>query len=210
MAYMAVPFEKVLDLQVKTMKNQINCLEADGKNFLAQFKSQQSDFPSFNKEKFLILKGQKTIYSKSYQMGREAKKDILWVFTELDGFQFDPKLAVCNAKLRSLNLINITPKDLEKIKRLTKLAVKAGMNFETRFLDFNKEMNFNVLIVDDKNAMLIWQPKLGEDMSAFWTDSEVFVYVWRVFFEELWSKATEMSKKLQQFELKKERLATTS
>lgn len=128
-------------------------------------------------------------------MGLEAKKDILSIYTNFDAVKF-PKRATCHVKIRSV--ISISNKDIEKIKRLTANAIKNGLNVETRCVDMKKEMTYNVLIGDDKSALLIWEPTLGEDMVAFWTDSEVFVHVWREFFEALWSKGTDMNKKLQQ------------
>ncbi len=209
MGFIAVSIEKVLDLHIEAIRQQANSLEAEKKDVIAQLKSSTSEYPITNIEKFLILKGQRLIYAKCHQMGLEAKKDVLWLCSNYEGLKHDRNL-VCDVKVKSL--INISYKNIDLIKRLTESAIKAGINVETRCLDLKKEMTYNVLIEDDKSALLIWEPKIGEDRErvAFWTDSEVFVYVWRIFFESLWNNATDINERIKQLEKKISQRPTTT
>ncbi len=197
MAYNAVPIEKVIDLHIKATKEQINCLEANKNEIIAQFKSKSSEIPMAINEKFLILKRQEIISAKGLQVLLDAKKEVLWLVTNFKGLTSN-QIVKCNVKIRSL--FDFKSDEVEKVKLFMTSAIKSGINVEPRSLDLKENMTYRLLIGDNKSAMLVWESKTGEDMVAFWTDSEVFVRVLRVFFEGLWSNAVALEKRIQQVE----------
>jgi sugar-specific transcriptional regulator TrmB len=93
MGFIAVPFQDVLDLHIEKMEEQIFNLKAEKKGIIAKYKSTLSEFSSpVSSDKFSFIKGRDMIFGKSFQMNREAKKEILWMSTGLEEVKYDQRI----------------------------------------------------------------------------------------------------------------------
>lgn len=187
MTFIAVPFEIVFDLYIKMMQEQLFYLKSERKEILAQAKFPVTKESPILEDKFLILKGRNMVFSKSYQMDREAKKDMIWMSTGLYELKYDQQIEkVRGIKIRAIMKYGYD--DFKKVKSLLELTTKAGITSETRILDIGNDVTFTLQIADGKSALLILNPKAeDENLTAFWTNSKVFVHLWQLLFEKLWN-----------------------
>lgn len=199
MTYLAVPIEKVLDLNIKAVKEHLQRLETGKKDIITNFGLKATDYPIAVSEKFLILKRQDIISAKGVQVVLDAKKEVLWLITSYKGLSTE-QIIKCSKNLKIRSLANLKLNDVGMLKRFNSITLKLGNNFETRCINLDENVSYRLLIGDDKSAMLIWEPKIGEDMVAFWTNSEVFIRVLRIFFECLWSQSVDINTRIQQLE----------
>lgn len=188
MTFIAVPFELVFDLYLKMIEEQLFYLKSEKKEILAQAKLPIIDDSPILEDRFLILKGRNMIFSKSYQMDREAKKDMIWMSTGLYELKYDQQIEkIRGIKIRSI--MKYGKEDFKKIKSLLQLTTKAGITSETRIMDLGDDITFTLQIADGKNALLILNPTTeDENLTAFWTNSKVIVYLWQMLFEKLWKE----------------------
>lgn len=203
MKYIAVSIEKILDLHIKALREKATSIEADKNEILTFFSSVTSDIPFADNEKFLILKRQEIISAKGDQMVHDAVKDIFFMVTNSKGLSYGQSEAKIQKGVKIHYLTNLNYEEAEKAKHFVDLAVKKGNVAESRCINIGENTPYRLLIQDDNNTMLIWKSKIGEEMIAFWTDSEVFIQVLRVFYEKLWNEATDFNIALR--DLKKNR-----
>ena len=81
--YTAVPFEKLVELLIKTKKDDISFLEDNKNELLTQWRSINLQESAPSVERFAIIEGRKNIYSKILQLIKEWKRELLVVTTNL-------------------------------------------------------------------------------------------------------------------------------
>lgn len=199
MVFIAVPFDKVLDSYVETMKEKIFDLKAQKEEIITKCKFSTPEITPVE-EKFLVIKGRNKIFAKSFQMDHEAKKEILWMSTGLEEMKYDQKM-VLKRGVKYRVIFDVSRKDLPKIKHLVTIPSKAGiLNAETRYLDLGKTATFTVQIQDHEGALIILQPKMDETATGLWTNSKAIVYLLRILFEKSWRDAVDVNKRIYQLE----------
>jgi hypothetical protein len=97
-------------------------------------------------------------------------------------------------------LIGISNGNLERVKRFMTLSSRDGVVVSARCFEPKKETTYNVLVLDDRCAMLTWKERTEDDLVAFWTNAEVLIEVWREYFEKMWDEAADISRKLRRIE----------
>jgi len=73
--YTAVPFEKLIELLIKTKRDNINFLEDNKNTLLTQWRSINLQKPALSVEKFAATEGRRNIYSRILQMIEELKRE---------------------------------------------------------------------------------------------------------------------------------------
>ena len=198
--YSAISFEKVLDLYIATMREKALSLESEKEAIVAESRLEYSEQPTMDHERFQILRGRDIVFAKMLQMGLGAKNEILSLWTSTDELKYHEGLLPAGTRVRSLIPLPQEGIDIRKIKRFQAIVARDGVVGEARYFKLKKKMTYNVLVQDDSCAMLTWRESGGDDLVAFWTNGEVFVDVWREFFEKLWAGATNLNGRPRQAE----------
>lgn len=73
--YTAVPFEKLIELLIKTKRDNINFLEDNKSALLTQWRSINLQKSALSVEKFAAIEGRRNIYSRILQMMEELKRE---------------------------------------------------------------------------------------------------------------------------------------
>jgi len=219
--YTAVPFEKLIELLIKTKKNDISFLEDNKNELLTQWRSinlQESPPPV---ERFAVIEGRKNIYSKILQMVKEWKRELLVVTTNHGVIQADQagiiKAGIAKAELiqatereditsaRARVLTHVSNENIEIIRQSSKMVSENHLNVEVRDINSSLKLYPHFYIIDEAEAFFFItldgdSSLTSRQETGLWTNSEAFVCTLKAFFEELWHHATDVNERIFEIE----------
>ena len=199
-SFVAVPFEKVLDLQIKAKRDEAKKLEASKNELMSQIDTINPEINDVNIEKFMVIEGSKYINSKIVQMVQETEEELEVVTSGygviqayqsglLDlGFEHPLKKKV---KFRFLTTLSTISEHLDVTRELLKKAENSSLIFESRISDFGSGY-FPRFIIRDKTEMLIYlkmeelDPHAVLEDTGMWSNNQVLVHAFLAFFEKMW------------------------
>ena len=200
-SFIAVPFEKVLDLQIKVKRDEAKKLEASKNELISQIDSFNPEINDVDIEKFMVIEGNKYINSKIAQMIQDTREELEVVTSGygviqayrsglLDlGFEHPLKKKVTFRFLTTLSTIS---DHIEVTKELLKKAENNSLIFESRISDFGSG-HFPRFIIRDKTEMLIYlkmeelDPHSELEDTGMWSNNQVLVHAFLAFFEKIWN-----------------------
>jgi HTH-type transcriptional regulator, sugar sensing transcriptional regulator len=210
--FSAVPFEKVLDLFIKTKLEEAHEVQKHKDEILSIWKSMaiEENDPS---AKFTIIEGRTTIYSKIQQMIQETKTNFSAILTtssllranQHGLFDSTKKASEKDKEIRFLTelspqYVSAMKGFLQEIKK-NKLPVK-GRITESSFHSFPR-----IVLRDEEEVIFFISPNAGsdaeQDTSCLWTNSKTLVQAFAVIFENLWSNALEVETRIAELENEK-------
>jgi len=184
--FIAIPFERALDILIETKKMKISLLEKKKENLVDLWLSlpkQETEIE--RKEVFQILEGEEQISLKADEILGSPKKEIL-IFTsehDLPNFYHSGLLDKLEKKSReNVNvqlLTNYSPKSCFFIEK-TKLK-KAKYSLST-----TEELPTFILVDDQQLLLLIRKDNGKKRVAALWTNYDAFVKALKALFLELW------------------------
>ena len=222
--YTAVPFEKLVELLIKTKKDDISFLEDNKNELLTQWRSINLQESAPSAERFAIIEGRKNIYSKISQLIKEWKRELLVVTTNLGVIQAD-QAGIIKAGLAKAEIIQgaengdmtsasnrvltqISNENIDIIRQGSKMISENHLNVEVRDINSSLKLYPHFYIIDEAEAFffitLDGDPALtSRQETGLWTNSEAFVCTLKAFFEELWHDATDMNERICEIETEK-------
>jgi sugar-specific transcriptional regulator TrmB len=205
--FCAEPFEKVLDLFVKSKMEEALRIKVEKKNILQDWKLISFNEASNSFPRFMILEGRNSIYPRLKQMIKETQKELLLI-TNLTGlmraeqyglikaaFQYSLKTKITFKYLTEINLQNI-----KSIKQLLG-RTQVQKNFEGRSPNLGLQLTSRMLI-KDTDEVIIFINKTSEDNSSdsddicLWTNSNSIVKSFKFVFENLWRNSTDIQERM--------------
>jgi hypothetical protein len=210
--FTAVPFEKVIDLNIKTKQEEAAQIAAQKKELLNYWQSIKKEGPAPQLEKFTVIEGKQKIYQKLSQMISETRIQLSTV-TSIQSLVRASQLGLFDVSsahpLKSKSmlrfLVELSIQDISTMKKLLKLMAITMINFEGRTPELGLNF-FPQMTIRDKEEAIFFitptadTPALKQDDVCLWTNSKSLVDAFLAVFEELWRNSTDMRKKIAEIE----------
>ena len=214
----AEPFEKILDLFVKSKMQEACRIKEDKNTILEDWQSISLSENTDQSPRFMVLEGRNFIYPRLEQMIRETKKE-LFLITNTAGliraeqngllkvaFQYSKKTKIAFKYLAEINDQNA--KAMHQLLQKT----KAQNNFEGR-TPIGLHLTSRMLIKDDSEVAFFINRNNDEEIRdsdeiCLWTNSNSIVKSFKFVFENLWLNSIEIQRKI--FEIQKGIKSSTS
>jgi len=210
--FAAVPLAEVLDSQIKLKREEAQVMESTKKDILSQYDSFARDEEEVAPEKFIVIEGLNKIFVKIFQMIEEAETEIRVLISGRPLVQTinagTAEVVFRKLKKNPVRLKILSQVSIDSVKTISEGLSKASRqgirnHIELRHLtDSNFYCRF--FIKDRESAILFLTPRSAattrknQEDAALWTSSGAVVDALRMFFEELWLNATDVSEKLRE------------
>ena len=210
--FTTIPFERILDYTIKAKHQEAVLLEKAKDSLL-------NDWESINKTKikpelgkFIIIEGNRKIYSKIARMINETKNQILMISTvkglcryEQYGIFEGIHNHQAKSKIKFRFLTEISNKNIEALKIL-RPQLKKGVNLRGTNPDSAFAMLPRMVIRDEDEVLFFISPKTdvfsnGQGENCFCTNNTSFVKTLTGIFKELWRYSTDVDKKIFEIEM---------
>jgi sugar-specific transcriptional regulator TrmB len=205
--FKAIPFETILDLEIKSKHEEALQIETSKKDLLADWSKISRGEPESPIEKFVVLEGDRKIYSKMYQMVKQTKKQLSIIAT-VSGIMRSDRYGITNAiinhplndKILFRFLTDITNADLNAI-RFIKKKLRASADLRGR----NPELGtkpFPRMVIRDQEEILFFvtpnakQNSVKTENTCLSTNCKSLIQAFSGVFEDLWLNSTDMQKKI--------------
>ena len=201
--FSAIPFEKVLDLHLKTKMEEVRRIQKNKDQILNDWQSIVIGMADDSSEKFMVFEGKTRILSRLQKMIQESKTELIAIasvagLTQADDFGIFELAQNYTFKscIQFKCLVETKDKNAEVIKRLIKENSKGQVKFEARnpFLPLK---NFPTLVIRDSEEILLFikplseKSKVEENDVCLWTDCKTIIGAFTTIFEELWRNSVD-------------------
>jgi sugar-specific transcriptional regulator TrmB len=210
--FSAVPFEKVLDLFVKTKIEQAQQIQRNRDEILSDWQSIAIAENATSPGKFTVIKGRRYIYSKILQMIQETREHLSFVATvpslaRADQFGlFDAAFNhPLKSKIRFRFITEINEQNAKAVKALLKKSPKTGFHLEGKTPESGLKLCPRMVIKDKEETVFFIDPVQGgfaseQDDVCLWTNCDSLVRAFLAMFEDLWQNATDIEQKIVEVE----------
>ena len=210
--FSAVKFDKALDLLAKAKMEEAKSIRQKRGSLLSDWQSIVIREAEDKSAKFTVIEGRKYVYSKIQQMIQETKNQLSMI-TNVPSLvradQFGAIDTVFNhplkSKIKFRFLTEISELNVKAIKNLLKKTRTQSVCFEGRTPDLGQRLSNRILIKDDDESLFLIETEedvLGTqgEGTGFWTNSKTLVKAFVTLFDDLWSKSSEIEKKVIEIE----------
>ena len=209
--YSAVPFETILDTNIRAKHEEARQIETAKKNLLTDWSKISRGEPEYSTEKFAVIEGDTKIFAKISKMIRETKNQFSTVATVTGLMRADRYgifEAIYNHPLRSrVKFRIITDLSISDLRfaRFLKRRLKRSIDLRSRTPDLGLKLCPRMFIRDEEEAVFFIDPRKGEfvseqDYVCLWTNCKSLVHAFLALFEDLWRNATAVEKKIVEIE----------
>ncbi len=204
--FMAVPFEKVLDLSIRVKRDEAAQMETTKNEILSYWKTIRQPELGPSLEKFVVIEGESKIYPKIAQMTKETKNHLSLVATVpslLRADQFDLFDTVLTHPLKSeikfRFLTDSSAQNFSVLKNFLKKMPPATSRFAGGSQETGLPLSPRMVLRDEKEALFFITPRngaagVGKDEVCLWTDCKELVLAFAGTFEDMWNRASDTEK----------------
>jgi len=208
MRFTTVPFERVIDLFIKTKKEEASFLEDKKEDMIKFWKSIGVEQPTPFPEKFVVIQGRNNIYSRILQLVEETNNEFLAVTTNLGVIRADQAgiiEAIEKRNIQSRLLTYISKENLDVTKKILNKILKVKPKIKGRHTNLASNSFPRFIIKDEKEAIFFVAPMenssiVNREDTGLWTDSVAFVSALKMFFDNLWNDAIDAEKRIKEIE----------
>ena len=209
--FMAIPFEKLLDLFAKTKIEEAKIIKQNTGKLLSDWQLISRFEFQTNSSKFTIIKGKKFVYSKIQQMIEETRNQFSAIlnlsellraeqFGVLDIIQKHPNKDEINFRI----ITDIPKSYLQAVKKLLK-TLNAQIKLKGRNSDIGLSLFPRIIIRDNQEILYFISSQTKEredqnDFEAILTDCISLVKPFSSLFEELWKNSSDIQQKILEIE----------
>jgi sugar-specific transcriptional regulator TrmB/pimeloyl-ACP methyl ester carboxylesterase len=216
--FVAVPFEKTLDLIIKTRQEEALLVEKAKKDLLADWRVISKAKPEARIEKFVVIEGSKKIYAKILNMIKDTRNQlsgILPVSAIARAEQIGVFEAVAKHPLKNrikFQFITEVNSQNAKAMKLLKPKLKAELDLKARNLE-PEITSFPIFVIRDKEEAIIFVRPEVEAVTekqgdvCIYTNCESLVQTFHGIFQNLWQTSTDLTAKI--FEIETGKLPKT-
>jgi sugar-specific transcriptional regulator TrmB len=209
--YTVTPFENILETVVKFKREEITSIEKAKGELIHYLKKKNQIEPSL--EKFVIIKGNRKIYSRIYKIFKETKHQLSVAMT-FQSFVTADRLGVFDFTLKVPRrtqskyrfLTEVTKENLNFIKELSDRMPKPMFSFKAT----NPNLGFTLfprMIMRDKEEILFFtstsDAEKRKDEVVLWTNSKSLVQAFETVFEDLWRNSTDLQDRVSEIKIGK-------
>ena len=210
--FSALPFEKVLDLFVKSKIEEAKKIQLGKNEFLSDWQSIAVGETGDRSSKFTVLEGRNYIYPKLRQMIEETKNQLLIISTVpglIRADQFGLLETAFNHASKSKKqlrfLTELSEQNVNAFKSLLGRRHRSRFNFEWRVPELGLRLFTRMVIRDDEETVFFISPvadRVGEEDTdvCLWTNCKSLVDSFSAVFEDIWQNSTDLEKKLIEIE----------
>ena len=201
--FVAISFEKALDLIVKTKQEEALKVERAKKELLEDWKKVSKAKSQTKIERFLVIEGNKKIHSKILQMIKATRNRLSGILP-ISGMERAEQFGVFDAvyehplknKIKFQFITDMNKENLEAT-RLLLPKLKSTIDLRTTTPE-SKETDMPRLVIRDNEEVMLFT-KSKEDIAkrkqnnvCILTNSEALVQTFNGIFESLWRKSTDL------------------
>jgi sugar-specific transcriptional regulator TrmB len=203
----AEPFEKVLDLFVKSKMEEALRIKEEKKTILEDWQLITLDETIDSSPRFMVFEGKNFIYPRLQQMIKETKKEMLLITNPIELTRAEQygliKAAFQHSRKKQVNFKYLTEINEHNAKLMNQLIerTKTHGNFEGRTPNLGLHLTSRMIIKDDSEVVFFINKTNEEDSKdkddiCLWTNSSSIVKSFRFVFENLWHNAIDIEKKM--------------
>ena len=200
--FTVVPFENIIDSIVNAKQKEVDYIK-EAKEDLLDFMSKKRKAEVL--EKFLVIKGNKRIYSKISQIIKDTKHQ-LSVAATFQGMMRNYRFGVFNnafdhplrTQIQFRFLTEFPTQNLKALKALIARIPRTDFNFKVRNPDLGLSL-FPRMITRDSEELLFFTSRTGKDAKGdicLWTNCKSLVQTFTAVFEDLWRNSTDLQEKI--------------
>jgi sugar-specific transcriptional regulator TrmB len=202
-----VPFEKILDSNIKAKQEEAAKIESAKKELLAYWKNIEQTKIETSIEKFMVIEGNNKVNSKISEMIKETKNRVSIISTVTNLLKvnqfgiFDiasKQSSKSNIKLRFLT--EISAENLGLMKSFLKEITKAKLVFEGKNPELGLRLTPQIVVKDQDEVLFFIANKTnnstGQPDLCIWTNSKALVQSFSMIFEDLWINALDVKQKI--------------
>ena len=210
--FTAVPLETVLDSFIKAKREETAAMESTKQSVLNEWKHISKTESQLSLEKFVVIEGERKIYSKIAQMIRETKNQ-LSIIISVPGLERANQFGVLDAafshplknKVKLRFLTEFSNENVKTVKAFLKNIPKRGFDFKGRNPDLGLKLSPQMALRDKEELLFFIRPTIEtpattqEDV-CLWTNCKGLVQSFSAIFEDLWRNSTDIQTKIGEVE----------
>jgi sugar-specific transcriptional regulator TrmB/pimeloyl-ACP methyl ester carboxylesterase len=209
--FVAVPFEKALDLIIKTRQEEALRVERAKKDLLADWRVVSEAKSTARIEKFTVIEGNKKIYAKILHMIKETKNQLSGILP-ISALSRAEQIGVFEA-VRKHPLKNrikfqfVTDVNSQNANAMKLLKPKLGAELDLKAKNLESEItSFPLFVIRDKEEAVIFTRPVAETTTekqgdvCICTNCESLVQTFNGIFQNLWQTATDLTAKIYELE----------
>jgi sugar-specific transcriptional regulator TrmB len=210
--FAAVPFETVINLNIKAKHEEAAFIENAKQEILNYWKSLGQPDLGSSLEKFVVIEGNNKIYNKVSKMIAETKNVFsanLTVSSLLNAYRFDlfdaTPTPLKGSKTQFRFIIEFSENDLNAVKTVLSNNPPAEFDFKGRTPELGARLSPRIIIRDDEELLLFVTPKTdspinSQDETCLWTNCKALVQSFMNVFKDMWQSATNIGEKITEIE----------
>ena len=210
--FSVIPFEKLLDLFIRTKMEEAQRVKQEKNGILQDWKSIVVTEISSSPAQFTVIEGRHYVYSKIQQMIQETKKEFSFV-TTVPGLARADTLGLFDAafnhplrsKIRFRFITELSKQNTKAIKAILEKKPKVAFNLEGRIPDLGLKLSPRMVIRDEEETVFFIDPikensAIEQDDVCLWTNCKSLAHAFSTMFDELWRNATDIEQKIAEIE----------
>jgi sugar-specific transcriptional regulator TrmB len=205
--YSAVPFETILDLNIRAKHEEARKMENSKRSLLTDWSKISISEPEYPIEKFAVIEGDSKIFAKIFRMVKETKSQLSTVATVRGLIRADRYgifEAIYNHPLKSrVKFHIITDLSMSDLRsaRFLKRRLKRSIDLRGRNPDLGLRLFPRMIIRDREEALFFITPQGNQtsrqkDETCLWTNCKAMIQAFSAVFEDLWVNSTDIEKKI--------------
>ena len=216
--YAAASFEHILESVLKSKQEEVAFIEKSKSDLLDYVRKKKRSRLDPSLEKFLMISGQKRIYSKMIRIIKDTKQQLSVIASGpglLDADRFGVFDAAFEHPLKSQIqfrfLTELPEQNLNAVKDILRRTTKVIVDFKVKNPDLGLSLFPRMVTRDNEEILFFISPKLNhveKDDLCLWTNSKSLVQAFSAVFEDLWRNSTDLQEKLSEIETGKLRPKT--
>lgn len=208
--FVAIPFEKALDLIIKTKQEEALQVQRAKKDLLEDWKTISQSKPKIKHEKFVVIENSKKIYSKILQMVKETKTNfsgILTISTLARAEQYRIFETAYNRLLKYGSkyqfVTNLTNRNLKDMK-LIRPRINSEINLKVKFNTTESISVPRVFVRDEEEILFFIRPeaeisKTKQDEVCIFTNCESLVQTFMGIFQDSWQNSIDIDEAIDHY-----------
>ena len=216
--FVAVPFEKALDLIIKTRQEEARLVEKAKKDLLEDWRVISKAKPEARYEKFIVVEGNKKIYAQFFHMMKDAKNrfsGMLPVSAIARAEQFGVFEAAYRNPLKNrikFQLVTDLNSQNSEALKLLKPKLKAELDLKVRNPESEVTSFPQFVIRDNEEAMIFIRPEAEaatrkQSEVCIYTNCESLVQTYSGIFQNLWHTSTDLEASMSEIDTGKLQIA---
>ena len=205
--YSAEPFQKVIDLHIRTKIEEAQQLRHKKDSIIEDWLSLSIDADATVSERFIVIKGRNVIYSRIKQMIQQTKKCLSTMtsipsLARADDFGlFEDAFNHSKGHIVEFRfLTELSRENVVTIEKILEETTKEKVQFKIRVPDLGLQLLNRIVIRDDEEALFFISPTNSttqeNDELCLWTNCKSLVQSFMTVFEDLWKNSAEIDQKI--------------